>query len=61
MTHVQFLLPLADLVPQPKYLLFISSDDICPVYLEKNMTVFSLSTCEGMLLIQGFCEEQSSV
>lgn len=24
------------------------------------MTVSSLSTCEGMLLMQGFCEEQSS-
>lgn len=57
-THVQFLLPLVDPVPQP-HLLFISSDDICSVYLEKNMTASPLSTCEGMLLKQGFCEEQS--
>lgn len=60
MTHIQFLLPFPDPILHPQCLLFISSDDICPVYLEKNMTVSSLSTREGMLLMQGFHEEQSS-
>lgn len=30
-----------------------------PVYLEKSMTVSSVSACEGMLLVQGCHEEQS--
>lgn len=50
-THVWFLLPLPNPVPQPQCLLFISSDDICHVYFKKRMT---LSTCEGILLMQGF-------
>lgn len=52
--------PLPDPIPQAQCLLFISSYNVCTVYLEKNMILSSFPTCGGILLLQGFCEEQSS-
>lgn len=61
MAHVGFLFSLPDSIPQAQCLLFISSDNVCAVYLEKNMVVSSLPTFSfGRDFVNSFGEEQSS-